>query len=232
MEEFRVKECENTFYYLYTLGDPETGDIRYVGVSIHPFTRLSQHKRDYRRNQHKFNWLKSINFNPVFNIVGMECSREEVLEKEKFLIQEYGKIYKLTNKSNGGELSDGYLLSKETREKLSKSKLGNKNPNYGKHLSEETKRKLSEKNKGKKFSDKHLANLKIANQIWCKKVYQYNMEGDFIREFNSMTEAINIYGKRAIKISECVRNKRKSACGFRWSHSKLDKLEKYEVKRF
>lgn len=42
----------------------------------------------------------------------------------------------------------GKSHSKETKEKMSKSKLGEKNPMYGRHHSEETKKKLSSSLKG------------------------------------------------------------------------------------
>lgn len=48
----------------------------------------------------------------------------------------------------------GYKHTKNTKKKLSLAKIGNKNPNFGKHLSEITKKRLSNALIGKKVSDK------------------------------------------------------------------------------
>ena len=51
-------------------------------------------------------------------------------------------------KSTSNKLKER-VVSKKTREKLSKANKGKNNPNYGKPRSEETKKKISENNKGK-----------------------------------------------------------------------------------
>ncbi len=57
-------------------------------------------------------------------------------------------------------------VSVETRLKMSLNNRGDKNPNYGKRTihSEETKRKISNTLKGRRFSEEHLRNLKIAKR--------------------------------------------------------------------
>jgi hypothetical protein len=52
-------------------------------------------------------------------------------------------------------------ISKETRKKLSESKIGEKNPSFGKVLSEETIRKLSENSAGEKNGNSVLTNKKV-----------------------------------------------------------------------
>ena len=56
----------------------------------------------------------------------------------------------LTNLTDGGEGTSGYVYSKELREKISKSFAGKNHPNYGKHLSKSTKDKISFAQSGKK----------------------------------------------------------------------------------
>ena len=56
----------------------------------------------------------------------------------------------------------GKCFSKETRQKMSESKTGAKNPNFGKQMSEEQKRKISIARKGIKFSEEHKKNIGIA----------------------------------------------------------------------
>lgn len=59
-----------------------------------------------------------------------------------------------------------------------------------------------------------------------KKVYKYDLDGNFICEYNSMSEAAEYNGNpNGFKhISSCCNQKRKSAMGFRWSFILVDKL--------
>lgn len=66
----------------------------------------------------------------------------DVLNKEKGLNLRYTKV----DDRSG-------TMSKETKERMSISKIGNKNTMHGKTHSEETKKKISEKRKGHKHSD-------------------------------------------------------------------------------
>lgn len=59
-----------------------------------------------------------------------------------------------------------------------------------------------------------------------KKVYKYDLDGNFICEYNSISEAAKDNGNsNSFKhISSCCNKKRKSAMGFRWSFMLVDKL--------
>lgn len=56
-----------------------------------------------------------------------------------------------------------------------------------------------------------------------KKVYQYNKNGNFIKEFASLTHAAKIYGNKSV-ISSVCRGLRPSAYGFKWSYEYVEKL--------
>lgn len=62
-----------------------------------------------------------------------------------------------------------------------------------------------------------------------KKIYQYDLEGNYLREFISASEAGRILNISSSFISQVARNKSaaKSAHGFRWSYIKVTKLPKY-----
>lgn len=62
------------------------------------------------------------------------------------------------------------------------------------------------------------------------KVYQYSLTGDFIKEYDSMADAMRELNISNGKISDCCKGNRKSAGGFMWSYEKVDKLETYKKK--
>lgn len=57
-----------------------------------------------------------------------------------------------------------------------------------------------------------------------KKVYQYDMDGNFIQEHESASSAERFLGKCNSKISQCCLGKRKSTYGYLWSYNKVDTL--------
>jgi group I intron endonuclease len=103
------------------------------------------------------------------------CDELNINEKEKFWIAEFGSKnfdigYNISSGGNGGdlltnnpnrdeilkrrsEILKGREFTDEHKQKLSLSKRGDKNPQYGKSLSDEAKKKLSDVFKGKKMSD-------------------------------------------------------------------------------
>lgn len=60
----------------------------------------------------------------------------------------------------------------------------------------------------------------------CKPVYQYALNGEYIKSFKSINEARRITGIGHIE--KCCANKQKQAGGFQWSYQKLDKMPLYE----
>lgn len=92
--------------YIYTLSDPRTGTVRYVGKTVNPKQRRHNHSNIARdKGTHKRNWinqLKQEKLRPLFEII------EEVDSDwkfwEKYWIQQF-KVwgFSLTNTTLGGE---------------------------------------------------------------------------------------------------------------------------------
>ena len=74
------------------------------------------------------------------------------------------------------------------------------------HHSDETKAIIAEKIKG--------------NANAAKKIYQYTMEGELVKIWNSAAEAGD-EGFNQQNISACCNGKRKQSNGYRWSHQPL-----------
>lgn len=90
-------------------------------------------------------------------------------------------------------------FTQEHRNKMSKSKLASKNPMYGKHMSDYTKEKLKE----------HYNN-----------VFQYNIDGTFIREWKCASDASSELGVDVSNISRCCNNITKTSNGYIWRYEK------------
>lgn len=71
----------------------------------------------------------------------------------------------------------------------------------------ETRKKLSDANKGKN----------------AKTVYQYSLDGKFIKEWNSTPEIKEILGFKKWGILSCCSGKQNKAYGYIWLHEKNDK---------
>lgn len=97
----------------------------------------------------------------------------------------------------------GSKHSKETKEKMSKSAMGEKNHNYGKHMSDEQKKSISNK----------LRNRKDIS----KKVCQYTLDGELVKIWDSMMEC-NRNGFRFTNISQCCKGQKKTHKGFIWKY--------------
>lgn len=61
----------------------------------------------------------------------------------------------------------------------------------------------------------------MTNGPCAKKIYQYTIDGELIREWPSLMEVGRELGYSIGNISECCLGKRKSAYGFIWSYSPL-----------
>jgi group I intron endonuclease len=81
--------------------------------------------------------------------------------KNKHLSEE---IKRKIGKANS-QVQKGKQLSEEHKRKIGEAKLGEKNPQYGKHPSEETKIKLSESHKGKHHTDETRRKMSEAKKV-------------------------------------------------------------------
>ncbi len=140
---------------------------------------------------------------------------------EQYYIQKYKDLgYKLENKNKGGGGVD--VVSQETKYKIKN------HPTRGKKISKSRKGK-STRLKGRKLTEEHKAKIKSkrghlkgrANTWFVKPVLQYDLDGNFIKEFGSQTEAQYIMGKPSSDgVGACCRGNQKSAYGFKWKYKK------------
>jgi hypothetical protein len=127
-----------------------------------------------------------------------------------------GKPKPLRTKEHCLKLSQstkGHLTSEETKNKISQSSKGisrNKgriSPNKGKIMSDNQKQKISLSQIGK---------IKL-NSGGNKPIKQYTLDGHFIADYISLSEAYRVTKVPQTGISLCCNNKRISSGGFKWS---------------
>jgi hypothetical protein len=112
----------------------------------------------------------------------------------------------------------GKVVSEESREKMRKpkseeTKLKMKTPKGPQtpEVIEKRRKSLQGKSKPKGMMDKVHKN----NQ---KPILQYDLKGNFIREWESMTLATKYLGKKGSGIANCARGEAKSAYGYLWKY--------------
>ena len=128
----------------------------YIGQTMDWEKRWKHHKTSSKRKDQLLYhaWRKHEEPTPTFLYEGVH---EDYLDQlEIFAIKHWNtKLPNGYNLTDGGAGPRGYKPTEEHKRKISESKKGEKNYNYGKKLSEETKRKMSETRKGKPKSEEH-----------------------------------------------------------------------------
>jgi hypothetical protein len=233
--------------FVYSLCDPDTGEIRYVGITVKSSLRkrLGQHCAE-RKPSHKQHWIASLRASgrkPVIELLEkIDFSEDrEWKECEKFWIS-YLKFIgvRLTNNSPGG-IGRG-VVSDETREKLRAAWVGN---DKRKLASAEMARSLSKTESWRKAnlegSRRMVANpaWRLSHAVFLKAqlerpdrpdiiarrsaklrrpiVQMDKMTLEVVRRFPSLKSACEEFSVTHGAIISAIQ-RRGTSCGFRWSY--------------
>lgn len=208
-------------HYVYVHKNQITKEIFYIGVGYGKrcFKFTSGRNKDY------LNYVKKYG-NPIVEILYDNLTREEACNIETKLIYEYGRIGFepngiLVNKSTGGEHSNyGTHHTQETRLKISQNTKGKK------RHSEEQKKKWSQERKGRKVNwdpnhikaDKGRPKPKDFGKRRHRKVLQYDLNGNFIKEWESFKDIENELGIKNTPIWSNIKGYTKQCGGFIWKY--------------
>ena len=124
-------------FYTYAHSKPD-GTIFYIGKGKGARAWIKTKRNSY--------WKNTVDKYSKYNveILAKWCTEKEALSHEIFLISCFKDMgYKLTNMTNGGEGTCGLKLTEAHKQKLREANLGVKNKSFGKLKSKETKEKIS-----------------------------------------------------------------------------------------
>jgi group I intron endonuclease len=212
---------------------------KYVGSSIDIKRRFSEYKRSHCKNQPKL--INSFNkYGVAEHSIELfyQCVESELLYWETEIGNQFNSINNGLNCKLPGNLNYPISHSEETKIKIS---LGNK----GKIISEETKLKQSKAKKGVKLTDyqkRNFNNKGENNPMFGKKqkestkkliaeknkynqtkiVLQYDLKGNFIKEWFSMRELCKVLNLNCGNVSRCCNGFLKSVKGFTFKFKKID----------
>jgi len=223
--------------YIYSLSDPITDEVRYIGKTIRPKQRYKEHIRNSKDKKTYSNcWINSLikdGLKPILSILE-ECDESNWIEREKYYISINSN---LTNLTEGGDGTNGFKHSEYTKLKMSELRKGDGNNFYGKSHDDKTKKILSEITKKrlenpifiKNLRDKGLSQWKnksdveklnnVINQKNRRNIKQYTLNGELIREFISLREIERELGYFRSNITPCLMGIFRQAYGFIWIYS-------------
>lgn len=209
---------------IYLLRCPIDKSIKYIGKTSKEAlaSRLAGHISYAFRKKHlngKHKWIRELadlDLVPIIELIE-EVDDSLWAEKERYWIKFYSEKYSLFNKTLGGEdfvfKSGNNPWNKGGGEKVSlESRLKMSNSHKGKILSEAHKRAISKTLSGVK---KKKGNYQSSCR---KKILQYSLEGIFIREWESLSEAGKSLNIDRRNISQNCLNNTKSSGEFIWKY--------------
>ena len=189
-------------------------DKYYVGITSKSVNeRWKKDGYGYVSQKLFYKVIKKYGWNNIEHyIIAEHLTENEAIELEKTLIAKlkcnsckYKYGYNLTD---GGEGSNGYIPTKEEREKRRIKYSGKGNPYYGKKHTDEIRQKMS----------KNHADFSGGNHPESKKFYQFDINGNYIKTYPSVKDAARALGVTD-GIGKCARNHKK-AVGYLWGYDK------------
>lgn len=207
---------------IYTLKDPTTNEIKYVGKTSQSLKRRLSLHLSVARNRihisHTSNWIKSLLDNNQYPLIEeLDFIEDEDWEwLEQYWISQLKQWgFKLTNQTDGGV---GNVRQKSLKNTKRGSWL------IGKRRSKEAcnniSKGLKELYRRRSYSEEgRLKIQKTVTELQGKKVVQMDLKTrEYIKTFSSRNEAARAMKIDSATIYRCCIGKFKSAAGFFWMY--------------
>lgn len=159
-----------TFYRIYSLIDPRTHSVRYVGLTTLPLLdRLVDHVRAPETdNPKKFAWIRDLLVEgrvPKIVEVDLFTDREEALQYEREWISKARSLHEdLLNVAGSLEWKEKIAAPQRSRKQSPDHRQKNSLSHRGQIVTEEHRKKISSSLKGRKFTSEHRAKISEANR--------------------------------------------------------------------
>ena len=200
-------------YSVYILRD--RNGKTYVGATSTPLEQRWQNGNGYRFCERLWDEIQQFGWDSITKeVVAVGLSEADASKMEQHLIAKLDT----TNPDKGynrelGGVNGRKIVSPRSRKRMSKSKLGLLNPNYGKHFSEEHRTKIALSNKGLKRSRETCERIGKSHE---RPVAQYSRNGSLLAVYDSGKKASDMTGVDRAHISKVCKHQRATAGGYRW----------------
>lgn len=216
---------------IYKITNPN-GKI-YIGQSSNIEKRFERYKKGDCIGQYalfnsliKYGWI-----NHIFEVIEI-CDNKYLNDRERYYQEKYDVL-------SGEGLNCVLVNSTGKKTVFSEESINKMSENAKKRIISDIKRKHhSNVMKGRKLSDEHKKNIsnstkgikkpwlkgthtsahqkKMASIKNKKSIYQYDLNLNFIKKWDSIKEAAIQFNSKGTSISACCRGKNKSAFGYKW----------------
>lgn len=241
--------------YIYVLYDPrEPDNYRYIGFTNNITCRIKQHiKETLLYNKHpewfktyKINWINTLlneKIKPVIKIIDeVLCDRKTIGEKEIYYCDKFlNEGHKLTNTADPGygglirfinvyqyDLNGNFIKEyKSISEAIRETGITTINASIN------GRNKISGNYIWTKFKLNNIEIKNILKDIYecklypktCKTIYQYDISGNFIKEYNSIKDASILCNLNDSNIVISCKNIKRQIKGYFFSYFKLSNVE-------
>ena len=217
-----MSENNQNNYYVYCYMDPrKPGRYYYDGIDVcflwQPFYIGKGKGRRIKKGlycntnsnvkKNKINKIKDVIYIKLFE----NLSEENALSIEEKIINSIGVFWKGGPLVNVEIKSFGVKINDYIRKKMSENHAdvnGEKNPMFGKHHKEETKQLIRETKK-------------------INKILQYDVDGNFIKEWNGYSEITKALGVKKSNLTKCCNEKKhtNTVGGYYWMFKQSDEIK-------
>lgn len=174
---------------------------KYIGVTKTSLAARWHKGEGYKGNPYFYNAIKLYGWDNIEHCVLFAgLSKEDAENKEQEMIRRFKSNDRRYGYNIEGGGSLGKEVTQETRDKISKSRLGTK-------ASPELRKKLSDEHKDK-LREPHM-----------KPILKYDKDGNFIKRYSSMKEAGKEHGVKRQSLHACCTGKSKTSAGFVWRYA-------------
>lgn len=175
----------------------------YIGVTCQKakdrWRKGKVYNKAFKADIEQYGW---DNFEHIIIETGL--SQQDALAKERELVKQYN--------SNNPAYGYNYKCGGDVMGMM------------GKHHSKEVKQLLHDKMAKVVFTEEHKKHISESKQgikhHYAKPVYQYSINGDFIRKWDYMSEATKELNINKGNITEVCKGHRKSAGGYVWKYER------------